>query len=61
LAQEENARLRLDQFRAKPLSSFFRNRLIDEAYLPLVGDNLAKQIGAAGDQRRTDSMGTCCC
>jgi len=57
LAQEENARLRLDQFRAKPLSSFFRNRLIDEAYLPLVGDNLAKQIGAAGDQRRTDSMG----
>jgi hypothetical protein len=57
LAQEENVRLRLDQFRAKPLSSFFRNRLIDEAYLPLVGDNLAKQIGAAGDQRRTDSMG----
>ncbi|WP_426341431.1 DNA repair ATPase [Pseudoduganella sp. S-14] len=57
LAQAENARLRLDQFRAKPLSSFFRNRLIDEAYLPLVGDNLAKQIGAAGDQRRTDSMG----
>jgi len=57
LAQEESARLRLDQFQAKPLSSFFRNRLIDEAYLPLVGDNLAKQIGAAGDQRRVDSMG----
>ncbi|QAU32717.1 DNA repair ATPase [Janthinobacterium sp. 17J80-10] len=57
LAQDERAALRLEQFQAKPLSSFVRNRLIDEVYLPLVGDNLAKQIGAAGDQRRTDSMG----
>ena len=57
LVQEEKARLRLEQFQAKPLSSFVRNRLIDEVYLPLVGDNLAKQIGAAGEQRRTDSMG----
>jgi hypothetical protein len=53
----EKARLRLGQFQAKPLSSFVRNRLIDEVYLPLVGDNLAKQIGAAGDQARTDRMG----
>lgn len=57
LAREEKARLRLEQFQAKPLSSFVRNRLIDDVYLPMVGDNLAKQIGAAGDQRRTDSMG----
>ncbi len=57
LVHEEKARLRLEQFQAKPLSSFVRNRLIDEVYLPLVGDNLAKQIGAAGEQRRTDSMG----
>ncbi|MBI1889725.1 MAG: DNA repair ATPase [Burkholderiales bacterium] len=57
LVQEEKARLKLQQFQAKPLSSFVRNRLIDEVYLPLVGDNLAKQIGAAGEQRRTDSMG----
>ncbi len=57
LVQEEKARLRLEQFQAKPLSSFVRNRLIDDVYLPLVGDNLAKQIGAAGEQRRTDSMG----
>ncbi|MBX3627215.1 MAG: DNA repair ATPase [Rhizobacter sp.] len=56
LAQEK-ARLRLGQFQAKPLSSFVRNRLIDEVYLPLVGDNLAKQLGAAGDQARTDRMG----
>ncbi|RSZ60880.1 AAA domain-containing protein [Massilia atriviolacea] len=57
LVQEEKRRLRLEQFQARPLSSFVRNRLIDEVYLPLVGDNLAKQIGAAGDARRTDSMG----
>ncbi len=57
LVQEEKARLHLEQFQAKPLSSFVRNRLIDEVYLPMVGDNLAKQIGAAGAQRRTDSMG----
>ena len=57
LVTDEKARLHLEQFQAKPLSSFVRNRLIDEVYLPLVGDNLAKQIGAAGEQRRTDSMG----
>lgn len=57
LVREEKARLHLEQFQARPLSSFVRNRLIDEVYLPLIGDNLAKQIGAAGDQRRTDSMG----
>lgn len=54
---QEKSRLRLSQFQAKPLSSFVRNRLIDEVYLPLVGDNLAKQIGAAGDASRTDRMG----
>jgi hypothetical protein len=30
---------------APSLTSFVRNRLIDEVYLPLIGDNLAKQIG----------------
>jgi hypothetical protein len=57
LIVQEKARLRLGQFQAKPLSSFVRNRLIDELYLPLVGDNLAKQLGAAGDKARTDRMG----
>jgi hypothetical protein len=50
-------RLRLDDFKPRVLTSFVRNRLIDTAYLPLVGDNLAKQIGAAGDAKRTDRMG----
>jgi hypothetical protein len=49
--------LRLDEFIPKVLGSFVRNQLIDDVYLPLIGDNLAKQIGAAGDTRRTDLMG----
>jgi MoxR-like ATPase len=57
LVAAEKGRLRLAQFQAKPLSTFVRNRLIDEVYLPLVGDNLAKQIGAAGEGGRTDRMG----
>ena len=46
LVAGEKARLRLEQFQAKPLSSFVRNRLIDEVYLPIVGDNLAKAFEA---------------
>ncbi|MDO5624458.1 MAG: DNA repair ATPase [Pseudomonadota bacterium] len=53
----ERARLHLAQFQAKPLSTFVRNRLIDEVYLPLIGANLAKQIGAAGTASRTDRSG----
>ena len=57
LVVQEKKRLHLSQFQAKPLSTFVRNKLIDELYLPLIGNNLAKQIGAAGDAARTDRMG----
>jgi len=57
LLGREAARLRLDEFKPRVLSSFVRNRLLDEVYLPLIGDNLAKQIGALGDGQRTDLMG----
>jgi hypothetical protein len=57
LLERMRARLRLEGFKPKVLTSFIRNRLIDSAYLPLLGDNLAKQIGAAGDAKRTDRMG----
>lgn len=49
--------LQLDTYKAKPLSSFVRNRLINEVYLPIIGDNLAKQMGTVGDNKRTDLMG----
>ncbi|MDA7416896.1 DNA repair ATPase [Xenophilus arseniciresistens] len=57
LLVQEKKRLHLEQFQAKPLATFVRNRLIDEVYLPLIGNNLAKQLGAAGDSARTDRMG----
>ncbi|MFD7597010.1 DNA repair ATPase [Kitasatospora sp. NPDC059812] len=47
LLAAEHTRLRLDQYRPAPLNGFVRNRLIDQVYLPLVGDNLAKQLGTA--------------
>ncbi len=49
--------LKLQEFTAKPLSTFVRNRLINEAYLPIIGDNLAKQMGSLGEHKRTDLMG----
>ncbi|MGI5254346.1 DNA repair ATPase [Actinacidiphila glaucinigra] len=57
LLTRERARLRLDDHRPVPLTTFVRNRLLDEVYLPLIGDNLAKQIGAVGGSGRTDSSG----
>jgi MoxR-like ATPase len=48
---------RINDFKAKPLSSFVRNKLITESYLQLIGDNLAKQMGTVGDKKRTDLMG----
>ena len=57
LLDRERRRLRLEEFTPKVLSSFVRNRLIDEVYLPLIGANLAKQLGSAGENKRTDRMG----
>ena len=48
--------LRLDEFAPKIMSAFVRNQLIDEVYLPMIGDNLAKQLGSL-DSNRTDQMG----
>ncbi len=49
--------MRLEEFKPRVLTSFVRNRLLDEVYLPMIGDNLAKQMGAAGENKRTDRMG----
>ena len=57
VVEREQERLRLDEYLPRVLSSFVRNRLIDEVYLPLIGANLAKQLGAAGAAKRTDLMG----
>ena len=55
--ERERRRLRLSEYEPRVMSAFVRNKLINDVYLPIVGDNLAKQMGAAGDSRRTDQMG----
>jgi hypothetical protein len=57
LVQRARDEMRLEEFKARVLTSFVRNKLIDSVYLPLIGDNLAKQIGVAGEGKRTDLMG----
>jgi ATPase involved in DNA repair/ATPase family associated with various cellular activities (AAA) len=57
LTESRRAEIRLDEFKAKVMSSFVRNRLINDVYLPLIGENLAKQIGTAGTDTRTDRSG----
>ena len=57
IGTRERKRLRIDELKPRVMSSFVRNRLIDQVYLPLVGANLAKQLGSAGANKRTDQMG----
>jgi hypothetical protein len=57
IATRERDALRLPELRARPLTSFVRNRLINDIYLPIIGDNLAKQMGTVGEGKRSDLMG----
>ncbi len=57
LTDRNRQQLKLEALKAKPLTSFVRNQLINDVYLPLIGDNLAKQMGTAGENKRTDLMG----
>lgn len=57
LVAAERSRLRLDDHRPRAMPAFVRSRLLDEVYLPLIGDSLAKQLGTADADRRTDSQG----
>lgn len=54
---ERRNQLRLEEFKPRVLTSFVRNKLINDTYLPMVGANLAKQIGVVGENKRTDLMG----
>ncbi|MEZ5536790.1 MAG: DNA repair ATPase [Thiolinea sp.] len=57
IIDQQREQLRLNEFKPRPLASFVRNKLLNESYLPLIGDNLAKQMGTVGDNKRTDLMG----
>ncbi len=57
VTEELKEGLKLDEFSPRVLTSFVRNQLIDQVYLPLFGDNLSKQLGSVGSNKRTDRMG----
>ncbi|MHC5226327.1 DNA repair ATPase [Ignatzschineria sp. LJL83] len=57
LIESMNERLNTHELKARPLTSFVRNKLITDSYLHLFGANFAKQMGTLGDQKRTDLMG----
>jgi len=57
LIETRREEIRLEEFKPKVMSSFVRNRLINDVYLPIIGENLAKQIGTVGSDTRTDRSG----
>ncbi|MBM3967385.1 MAG: AAA family ATPase, partial [Planctomycetes bacterium] len=57
LLEQAERKIKSHEFKAKVLTSFVRNQLIDEVYLPRIGENFAKQIGTLGENQRTDRMG----
>ncbi len=57
VTEELKEGLKLHEFKPQVLTSFVRNKLIDQVYFPLFGENLAKQLGSVGENRRTDRMG----
>ena len=57
IIEQQRDRLRLHEFKPSALSSFVRNKLINDVYFPIIGTNLAKQIGATGNNKRSDLMG----
>ena len=57
LLQQKNNELKLESFKTEVLTSFVRNQLINQVYLPIIGSNFSKQIGEAGDAKRSDRSG----
>jgi hypothetical protein len=57
ILEAQRRALRLSELEPRVMSAFVRNRLINDVYLPLVGANLAKQMGTVGEGKRTDLMG----
>ncbi|EHQ43364.1 DNA repair ATPase [Myroides odoratus] len=57
LLSEYKRSLKINELQPRVLTSFVRNKLINEVYFPLIGNNLAKQIGVHGENKRTARMG----
>lgn len=57
IVEQRRQEMRLGEFQSRVMGSFVRNKLINDVYLNLVGANFAKQMGVAGESKRTDLMG----
>ncbi len=57
LVEKYKKTLKLNELKPRVLTSFVRNKLINEIYFPLIGANLSKQLGTAGENKRTARMG----
>ncbi|MCC5917640.1 MAG: DNA repair ATPase [Cryomorphaceae bacterium] len=57
LIDRKKRAMRLHELQTQVLSSFVRNKLINDVYFPLIGANFAKQLGASGDDKRSDRSG----
>ncbi len=57
LTVQRREEMKLGEFEPRVMGSFVRNRLINNVYLNMVGANFAKQMGVAGESKRTDLMG----
>ncbi|UJP66062.1 DNA repair ATPase [Mongoliitalea daihaiensis] len=57
LILEKKKALRLHEFQTQVLTSFVRNKLINQVYFPLIGQNFSKQLGVSGQDKRTDRSG----
>ncbi|TVQ15318.1 MAG: AAA family ATPase [Bacteroidetes bacterium] len=57
LVTDKKNSMRLHELNTQVLTSFVRNKLINQVYLPLIGANFARQIGAYGQDKRTDRSG----
>ncbi|VXB32137.1 AAA family ATPase [Flavobacterium sp. 9AF] len=55
--EKKKKEIKLHTFHSQVLTSFVRNKLINDVYFPLIGANLSKQLGALGENKRTDRMG----
>ncbi len=57
LLEEHRRVLRLDKLLPGVPSYFVRNQLLTRVYLPMIGENFARQIGTSGRDTRSDRSG----
>ena len=57
MVEREKKRLEVESLEPEVMSGFVRNQLINDVYLPIIGDNLATQMGTAGESTQANRSG----